>query len=492
MPLVTVAALLLGRPALGGVLAGLMPWVHLGQAPPVFLFAGLGVAWSHWRGERTVRNRLAAGLLAGLAVTAVAWGAHRTGTPYVDATIPTEPLGTEHEVWSSWIAQHDMHRQPPPENGHLITWAFLGLAGGWMASRERRRADGLGVVEAAAAYAALIVAIVYGILAVQLLVGTNVPPILYTWMPYRLANQLPILVVALVVSVLIQDSGSARIRTASRIGLLSVLGFVLVRIPLAGTANMQGLMGYLTVFEAPFYGLLGMALGRLAVHTDSRRRVVYGVAIGLVLGTGFVHLFGAVCLIAGWSGFALIHAWPGADRMRPHIPRSATGIAVILFAVATIVQHALGPDRPLEAGVFERNVAQTLAAVEQPNAMLLAPPAQITLQAQTGHPVMTDLATPYNGISYRPHLAPLINGMYRDLFGMDLRTRGADDLWKRIWSERTPQEWQSLAERYRFEYVVAPNDVEVQLPLWIGGETRSLYGLGDLGNHTGNSRASQR
>jgi hypothetical protein len=63
-----------------------------------------------------------------------------------------------------------------------------------------------------------------------------------------------------------------------------------------------------------------------------------------------------------------------------------------------------------------------------------------------------------------------------DLYGIDFRTPAeASSLWRELWADRSPEQWGRLAERYGFQYVVAPADVAVELPAALGSAHSVLY-----------------
>ncbi len=58
---------------------------------------------------------------------------------------------------------------------------------------------------------------------------------------------------------------------------------------------------------------------------------------------------------------------------------------------------------------------------------------------------------------------------------MDFRFPTPGRPWKQVWSERSPEEWQSLGAKYGFRYVVAPEGVVLSLHEVLSLQGRTLY-----------------
>ena len=148
--------------------------------------------------------------------------------------------------------------------------------------------------------------------------------------------------------------------------------------------------------------------------------------------------------------------------------------ALLVVIAAQITALEFIHREKLPKGDFERAAASYLSEQGEPDALLAPPMGQVLLQAQTGHPVLTDLATPFY-IGYRPSIGPQINTLYRDVYGMDFRFPTPGRLWKQVWIERDPDEWRSLGAKYDFRYVVAPDDVVLPLHEAFSLQGRTLY-----------------
>ena len=88
-----------------------------------------------------------------------------------------------------------------------------------------------------------------------------------------------------------------------------------------------------------------------------------------------------------------------------------------LTAVILATGHQWRYRESLPQSPFERDTARLLEARGEPNALLLAEPYSYALQARTGHPILAEAATP-SLISYLPRLAPGIDKLYSELYGI--------------------------------------------------------------------------
>lgn len=113
------------------------------------------------------------------------------------------------------------------------------------------------------------------------------------------------------------------------------------------------------------------------------------------------------------------------------------------------------------------------------------------LQPRIGRPMLFHWTTLYL-MTYMPDLAPVINAMTRDLFGVDYarpetipacegpqgQVRCA--AWLRAWPGRGAREWQALRDKYGVRFVLSPNDVPLRLKAVLRGEAWSLYEIGNV------------
>ena len=125
---------------------------------------------------------------------------------------------------------------------------------------------------------------------------------------------------------------------------------------------------------------------------------------------------------------------------------------------------------------FDRQVTQALHVRGDDTAMVVSHLDQHRLQVRIGHPVMLDAATA-SSIVYTPHLAPTIQKVLFDFYGIRFhpkKTAGAPE-WSVVWKMRTQSEWRALAEAYTFRYVISPNAIPLKLDAVLHGEGETLY-----------------
>ena len=125
---------------------------------------------------------------------------------------------------------------------------------------------------------------------------------------------------------------------------------------------------------------------------------------------------------------------------------------------------------------FDRQVTQALHARGDDTAMVVSHPHQHRLQVRIEHPVMLDAATA-SSIVYTPHLAPTIQKVLFDFYGIRFHPKNPADApeWSEVWKMRTRSEWSALAEAYTFRYVISPNAIPLKLEAVLHGEGATLY-----------------
>jgi hypothetical protein len=140
---------------------------------------------------------------------------------------------------------------------------------------------------------------------------------------------------------------------------------------------------------------------------------------------------------------------------------------------------------------YERTLAGWLKDHAEPGDMILSPLWPPTLlQAKTGHPVLVDIMT-LMSMTYVPEVAPAVGVLVRDVFGIDYtrpdqleRLVGPDGMlrptspvWLAAWEKRTCEDWDRLAGRYGFRWVLAPRRIPLALPAALPGPTWTLYAV---------------
>lgn len=476
--LCAVAALALGRIALGFFLIGLMPAVHIGQAPPLFLLLGLVLVSRRLHPAPGVWRRADLALVAGTAISAGVWLVGRFalgGASPPDAGASPDEIRA---IWGGWVTYHDMHRRPPGMNSILLTVGFALLAYAVLFGQRVGNSPNARQWIVCIVYGAVALLIVLAVMLVQTLLGADVPYALLTWLPYRLWNHIPPIVIAMLCAILLKprdESGVARdlaayATVALMLALATVRPLFLEALPESISYRYFGTLDPVVFFL--FGAAYTLMLSEIRVQSE-RRFATFALAGAVVLMlTAFVHQYGTIAALAGALTTVAI------GRIRP-IPRAGAWVRNAVIAAVAILLLSLTwqewrARQTLWVSSFERAMAAHLASKDDADAMLLGPMGQVLLQAQTGHPVVADLATPFF-IAYRPSFGPRINTMFRDIYGVDFRYPVPPREWQQIWTERSQEEWQSLAERYGFSYVISPEDAPLRLPVEFNYLGRRLY-----------------
>jgi hypothetical protein len=466
------------RHRLAGLMLGFAPLVHLGQFPPLLGMAVLYLAWSVYRKEMVAVRRLVGYALPGL-IGAVVFAlflrsfavAPPDAGPYASST---EPM----LLWHTFMERYATHRAIPYTTGHFVLVAAV-VVGLFMAGLHRLRsqahADLVPALVRPEAWALLYLALATGtvwmVMAIHAMLGAMVPYLLVGWLPYRLMNHIAPLLLPLMLAVLF----SREHRTPWWLPLLIALPLLapLVHLIDSEFANRYVMSGDYVVFV-----LVGATLGSLSVayYAEARKAgwIAGGAALTLFVLLGlFFHQFGAAC---GVIGFAL--AWvPTWRPLRPAICRSATaGLVGVLLVVTLAKEHEARQHLPVPRDMVD--VRDYLTAVGAADAMLLVPNQQMGMQMHTGHPVMADMATMFHGI-YRPPIAPAVDAIYSDFYGMYLNPEAAapdrDRAWHEVWPAKPLTEWQRLGAKYGIGYVVAPSFMKLPLEPVLPGRRYSLY-----------------
>ncbi len=485
--LLVVYLLASGHWRTGYFLVGLMPCIHLGQWPPVLGFAGLLALWTWQRGHGRRLNRALTFAALGLAISAGFWGVLRlfavpgpTGGPYYSATDPQA-------VWLGYMARHASHRSIPWCTGH-ITLAALPLLGLGAARMEARDGNPGGPWCWILVYGTCVACIVWATMAVHVALTSRIPFLLVSWMPYRLMNHLPPLLVVMTVAVL---SGTRDRKTAAELLVAAVLLYGITK---PGLQTLVGNGLYARYFETGigvFFALYGAAIGVVMRQLkDDRPFLVPWIAAGLLgwVALGLVHQFGAACCACGLGAALALEQKTGTATSesprqdsacflrRLDFEKALGALAFVLVAVLAYREWATRDHLPVSP--FERRVVEYLDAQGEQDAMLVAGYQQEGLQARTGHPVMADMAT-MTWIAYKPSLGPAMDKLYGDLYGIHFTQQPTTEVgpqaWFERWAARSFAQWQALSEEYAFCYLVAPKFITLDLPQVVEGKTESLY-----------------
>jgi hypothetical protein len=481
--LITVALIARGHLRSSALLLGLMPAAHLGQLAPLLLMAGLYTLWLLRKGEtkqiKCAAPYFAIGLLTCIAFFAVQQ--HFAVPPPTDG--PYFSQAEAKPLWAAHVVYRDMHRRIPVGNSHLIAAATVLLSVLWLRVSFLKNSSGR-MWPLLLVYAAGVLAIVYGIMAVQFVLGASTPYVLIGWLPYRLANHLPPILLAMILAALWRQDNTGRSEGPLRWLVTGALAFIVAKPLLSHVVGPDFYARYLHTTDTVLFGLFGAAMATYLIRLRGDK--IFFALSGLSCAAAWValtqfHQFGAACTLAGASVGALLETgatpWTASLKARRVFQATCTPALVIMIALSQ-VHNQWKHRNSLPVGDFERRIAQTLKNSNEEDAMLVAPPHQVLLQAQTGHPVMTDMATEFHA-SYMPSLAPSVQNIYGDIYGIYFEQPGQQTpprpSWQTVWEERSLSEWQHIGNQYEFAYVVAPSSSPLVLDPVISDDDRTLY-----------------
>lgn len=476
------------RYPLGYFLVGFMPCVHVGQMPALLGLAGaralVAVHERRWRD-------LAAGA-AGMAMGIAACGLFALGTWPFHVAAPASGAyagqGDPQQLWSAFVAA-DVHRAAPGggvlyTNANLALLLFLLFA--LAASHVERYRRDFQPWRWMFVYGGCATIAVWGTMALHMILGTRMPYALLAWMPYRMSNHVVILLAAGLPAIVAATDPLRGGRVGA--GLLIMMGTLIAAVasPLAHPFMPEAFYTrYVATGEGLFFFLCGAAATLLhaALRDDKPFRVRWTVAaLGALIVVAMHHHFGAACIVAG------VVARVGIDRFLRHTPhwherlqltavRGTALAALAAVVLATLLVQQWREQMWLPRTPFDRNVAVYLLRRGDPEALIATRPDQYMMQARLGHPVMVDLALP-TWPPYLPSIGPSVEKLYREIYGIHF---GGDappfNNWSAAWRARRKEEWMLLAKAYGFRYVLSPNQVAVQLPAVLIGETESLYAV---------------
>lgn len=484
-----------GRLRVAYFMLGLMPLIHIGQAPIVFVIGGLLALGWLWRGET---GRFLDALRWGIAGFAPCVVFFIVQKLFLQAPLPTTgPYYSPedgHAIWQAYAALYDVHgvrpRFAPLSHRNIVLVGALLLVGA-AAWREKQRRDTPPVFFWMLAYISVAVAVMGIVGLLQTIFGAVASFWLLAWMPYRFGNHVALIALAAAAALLLRREGEEdRAVRAGQTLVLLILLYVATLPMLARIVPGSLFDAYLGgATENVAFALWGGAAAILWLRFENRR-VWGGIALlGAIAALGAFHQYGALCVAAGFVVVAIAVGLPGSfssspqrhrghgelqGRTSPLVPlqRGTEGAgesrvkpvgreryfeapALLLLAViiiAVLAQETYTREH-LPRTEFERRVTAVLEDRGEQDALLLAPFWQIYLQARTGHPVFADYQTSHWMI-YIPALAPSLKKMHFDLFGKRIDEPYELDL--NEWVARSPEQWADVGRAYSFRYVVSP------------------------------------
>lgn len=482
--LATLALFLNGCAPIGAFLLGLMPCVHIGQMPILLLFSLLFFA-DQWRRKGTRRLLpLLVWAAAGFAVCVFVWANKASVQIPLPTSGPYYSNADPQRVWAGYVSQDSLRALPGRPTDYTNSFILLAMAlllAGCAAFLETRST----AHEAARPWAWLCVylfsvgAAVWGVMAIHYLLGTRVPFVFISWMPYRFANHAAYILLALLPALLAAEGcRNAACSNAGRTVLACVFAFAAVR-PLIGHLLPATIYArYAAGGEGILFFLCGSALASVVLRLEtgqSFRKALVIVSLALVFILAMFHQFGAFCAVLGFGAltflqFARPPQWASS--------RATVWVTLVAALACLTVQQALNRQH-LPMTDFDRQVVQLLKDRGEPDAMLLARPEQYTLQAKTAHPVMADTClAPW--IPYMPTIGPAIQKIHRDFYGQTFELDDSGQAvmtrpWSEIWRERSVEEWQRLGREYDLHYIISPNIVPLSVTPLVKGNADTLY-----------------
>jgi len=493
--LLALCLILARRWRAGYFMLGMLPCIHLGQCPLLYAMAAFYTWWAWRSGERDRLKGAAVAFLGGVAVCV----AFRLVQLAFMLPAPTEgPYFSNADpvtVWRNHTA-HDSHRLAPGHgiqyfSSHVVMVAAL-LLGAAAARREHLRTGRPGPFTWYLVFNVVGAAVTWITMTVHLAMGSHIPTYLLVWMPYRVPLQqvFPLLLLMVCAVVASAHANESEPESPHRISLGGVLLIVIAAIGvlkpwLADVVGETLYERYLAVADGPLFALMGCAGGVLFIDLKRDKRFLWpwcAITAAAALWLAFDHQFGAVCAVAGF----VVGVLPVPKKvLSPHAFRSIAATAVVV-GVAVVLMHQWQQHKPLLRDPFDAAIAEYLEAHGQPDAMLVTDNFAKFPQVRTGHPVMAHWQTATYP-TYMLSIGPAISKIYGDIFGISFGISEDEGRplqprkWQETWAKRSRAEWQALGNDYGFEYVWAPNTLELALPVALAGERDNLYHIPGVG-----------
>ncbi len=455
--LLIVGLMLCQRRAAGALLAGLLPAMHAAHVPLLFGWLALISLYSVFaHGWRAIRLPLAL-FVIGLSLNA----AFTYGASYFSLTEPTAgPYASDAPMWPIWrgFLEGDAHRALPGgaidyTNSVLAVLAALSLASGLL---WRQWGNGCAWTQPAAVtlYIVCAGALVYGLIAVHMVLREAMPYLFVASMPYRLTNHVAIIWMPVCLACIALTAPRAAL------WLAALLALAAVNVLAAVTLDTAFVQRYLEDGSAVMFFATGIAFAALAngLYREQRLSIPWSAGAVLVwMVVALNHQFGFACMLAG---AAIVLATQRMERMRRFqlVPAMAHGALALLLAA--LAAKAFLQSAPLVMTPDERDLAAWLAQhTDDGHAMLAARPDQYSLQAKTGQPYLMDGPLP-PWIPYMPSIGPSIQAITAAWYGKryDQKPHPQHN-WKHVWRERSAEDWRALADTWNVPYAWAPNDV---------------------------------
>lgn len=457
-----------GRWRLAGFLFGVMPLIHLGQWPMILLTTLVVVGFLWWRGETFAVKRFVASAAIGLGITLVFAVAQRS-LIVPDPVDGAYRAATDGQViWAEYTTNEDMHRKITdwPRFG-LFGHSIIGLAGflllAWpLAWRELRSPEKRWPALVLFAYGMLSTAAIAFAWIVHHLLGTDVPYIVVSWMPYRLVIHVAMVLMACVCA-WSAGRGGGMVAVLS-LGWLAAIPFwpALLGVELAER--------YFSTPETALFLLGGASLAAIwkSLSDVPRMRLAWlALLVAGLVALGLYHKVAAASVLLG-LGVAVagdrIHWQDSWRRGGPAVACALGGIAMVHLFMGQWYTREHLPVSPIES-----DMALYLAEHSTPTDMVLTP-LEEHWQMVLNRPVVATFET-RQFMSYMKSIAATTDKLFAELYGVK------DGHWYdwELWQRRTEAEWQALGAAWGFRYVISKDFQPLHLPVCLKGDGLVLY-----------------
>ncbi|PCJ64013.1 MAG: hypothetical protein COA73_04455 [Candidatus Hydrogenedentota bacterium] len=473
-----------------------MPVIHLGQYPPVFVMGVTCLVWQYFQGDRKGITSAWWYGAAGLSICVLLFIVQRI----LNAPAPTDgAYFSDADALSIWRNYKEVWYHTSIRGGlHDFLASQIGLALGMMVTGsaawvKTRETSFNNVYTWLFAFCFATASAVWIAMGLHTMMGPDIPYLFIAWIPYRLANMVPFVLLACIVGILSSDDNSKN--THSLMGSLMIFGALIFMLLTPFLSQIWAGSFYTRYFSDGMWLMLmlvGVVTARLAWQMRETPKVL-GLWSIVVLTCMFwlynVHQFAVVCLIGGIILGAMLE-WKkistafsiNIDKVMP----AACALGLLLVLVQQFHFRDAPPrkgfDVKLAQSGFDREVKEYLDEVGAPHAMIVGNNFNAFLQARTGHPVMSHWQTGSMAI-YTWQFAPSIQKILKEIYGiaygesLDGTVPNQPMVWHETWVNRTNAEWEMLGEVYDFNYVLSPNGTPVDLMPVLKGEEQTLYAI---------------
>ena len=500
LALLTVFLLGLGFARAGGFGLGALISLH-----PVFgAFAWAWAAlWTSlpWRGIQNVRQRISLLWLAvGLAVSGATFAFYWTQSPNdIGALASTDGALT---IRDHFIAYTDLHRKVPPVGSQVFThgyfahfllwaalaWSLLLSRRNHAPTRERHPLD-----IALLSFSGLTWMTVW----LAWLAETNgleLPPAIVTFMPYRFSVLSQLIIPALLVIAIHRAVAQSKTTESSQAGWIALgsalccVGAVAAYVCLIYPASRHAPRFQVSVVA--FLSALPFAIAvyerKSAAWSSFVPMITLGIAwyvLQRVSQTPVLFAY-AAAIVSAFALALVVRRLPTHGRNR-----NVFSIVSVAMCAGVLVAASLTPSSSPQKHYrnFERRVNAHLAAVGASSPIAVAFQPGYHYQAKLDSPILMESESLWI-MTYVPETASYLADVTKELYGVDYSSRAALDalaakskigpyapFWTDAWKRRSVEQWQTLAEKYGFEYVISSRRAPLAFEPIIAQDGSALY-----------------